>query len=167
VSTTLHLLLRGIPPRALPVQFITREHMMALHMAPLEWLILGNPPTSKLGAASNRDPSPPRDIHWLIRLHEHRGSKLTTKREGKASPMSTSRCVPHPTGYGCESHGDFPPATTSLRGTTGPRGRANPSPYPQTRQQGRPVPQSPPNGHPQVEDIISFRYSLDEFSSAA
>ena len=44
VSTTLHLLLGGIPPHSLPNQFITREHMMALHRALLDWLIQGNPP---------------------------------------------------------------------------------------------------------------------------
>ena len=46
VSITLHFLLRGIPPHSLPTQFITREYMMTMHMALLQLLIQGNPPTS-------------------------------------------------------------------------------------------------------------------------
>ena len=44
MSTTLHLLLAGIPPHTLPRNFITREHMLALHRALLEFLIQGTPP---------------------------------------------------------------------------------------------------------------------------
>jgi hypothetical protein len=44
VSATLHILLGGIPPHSLPNQFITLEHMMALHRALLEMLRLGTPP---------------------------------------------------------------------------------------------------------------------------
>jgi hypothetical protein len=36
MSTTLHLLLGGTPPHSLPTQFITRDHMLALHRALLE-----------------------------------------------------------------------------------------------------------------------------------
>jgi hypothetical protein len=43
MSTTLHLLLGGIPPHTLPTQFITMEHMLALHGALLEWLLQSNP----------------------------------------------------------------------------------------------------------------------------
>jgi len=39
MSTTLHLLIGDIPPHTLPTQFITREHMLTLHKALLEWLI--------------------------------------------------------------------------------------------------------------------------------
>jgi hypothetical protein len=43
VSTTCYLLLRGIAPHSFPIQFITREHIVAMHRALLEWLIQGNP----------------------------------------------------------------------------------------------------------------------------
>ena len=44
MSTTLHILLEGTPPHFLTIQFITRDHMLTLHRALLEWLILGTPP---------------------------------------------------------------------------------------------------------------------------
>ena len=44
MSTTLHLLLGGIPPHTLPTQFITRECMLTLHRALLEWMIQGIAP---------------------------------------------------------------------------------------------------------------------------
>ncbi len=43
MSTTLHLLLGNKHPHAMPSQFITREHMIALHRALLRWLLTGTP----------------------------------------------------------------------------------------------------------------------------
>jgi hypothetical protein len=54
LSSTLHLLLGSIPPRTLPTQFITREHMLALHRALLEWLIQGNPLDLSRGGCLHR-----------------------------------------------------------------------------------------------------------------
>jgi hypothetical protein len=59
MSTTLHLLLGGIPPHSFPTQFITRDHMLALHRALLEWLIQGNPPDLWNRGCLNRGILPP------------------------------------------------------------------------------------------------------------
>ena len=59
MSSTLHLLLEGIPPHSLPTQFITRDHMLALHRALLEWLILGSLPDLWNGDCLNSDIIPP------------------------------------------------------------------------------------------------------------
>ena len=59
MSTTLHLLLGGLPPHTLPTQFITREHMLTLHKALLEWLIQGRPPNLWQGGCLHRGIHPP------------------------------------------------------------------------------------------------------------
>jgi len=43
MSTTLHLFLGSKPSYSLPEKYITRKHMIALHMALLELLIIGHP----------------------------------------------------------------------------------------------------------------------------
>jgi len=45
MPTTLHLLLGGLPPHSVMANYITREHMMSLHRALIEWLILAPPPS--------------------------------------------------------------------------------------------------------------------------
>ena len=58
MSTALHILLGGLPPHTLPTQFITREHMLTMHRALLEWLTQGRPLTSGKAAASTKGPIP-------------------------------------------------------------------------------------------------------------
>ena len=63
MSTTLHLLLGGRSPHSLPTNYIIRKHMMALHRALLEWLILGTPPTIWMTGCLHENILPPRGIH--------------------------------------------------------------------------------------------------------
>jgi len=50
---------RGHTPHSLPIQFITREHMMALHVALLEWLLQGHTPDLWTRGCLNQGILPP------------------------------------------------------------------------------------------------------------
>ncbi len=63
MCTTLHLLLGDRLPHELPGQYITRDNMLTLHKALLEWLILGTPPAMWQIACIHQD------IHRPIQAH--------------------------------------------------------------------------------------------------
>ena len=59
MSTTLRLLLGGIPPHTLPTQFITRGRMLTLHRALLKWLIHDKSPDLWHGGCLHQGIHPP------------------------------------------------------------------------------------------------------------
>ena len=54
---------RTPPPHSLPANYITRDHMLVLHMALLEWLTLGTLAALWTSGCLHEDNSPPLGAH--------------------------------------------------------------------------------------------------------
>jgi hypothetical protein len=101
MSTTLHLLLGGSPPHTLPTLLMTLEHMLALHIALLEWLIRGTPPSLWNMGCLNRGILPPRGTytgpHECISIA---AANLLPKGQTRVNPCSPLGTPPVPSVLG-------------------------------------------------------------------
>ena len=87
MCTTLHLLLGDRHPHQLPGQYITRDHILTLHRALLEWRILSTPPAMWQIGCIHRDIHPPsRPTHAPTLCL----ASLRPRRSPRASPSGQS-----------------------------------------------------------------------------
>jgi len=85
IASSSHLLHGGHPPQSFPANYITRDHVMALHRALLEWLIPCTPfPRYECPVASTKQLTPTRGIHRTKFLYTHRRGKPSPEKSASA-----------------------------------------------------------------------------------